>query len=190
MPHTHHTGFFVCIRYYWIEQIDLEYSQYYGLLKRRKKLKFWLNDKKKLFDSIMEYVGQRELREFTESQKTLYYWFYPYYPFSHPLHICRDSFLLFISPKSTPQIIPPPPYPPLSRFFLKDTLQLIQYHIQRLKNETHQSTFNAKARLDSANNYLDKTKKKKNKRERELNNKFNMQVKGKNFENKFAYKYG
>ena len=144
----------------------------------------------------MKYVKQRELREVEEKEKSdpFYFLFHFYHPYT-----CRRSNLCSLTP------LRPPPSPPLfSRFLVKevvtaDTLQLIRFHIQRLED---QPTFNARASLNSANNYLEnfneqkrdnfiKTGKKKNKRE--LNNKFNkfnMKVERKNFKNKFSHKYG
>ena len=57
---------------YWIEQIDLEYSQYYYL--SIKKLQTWLNSKKKMFDSIMQYAEKRDgqLIHNSKCRKTCY----------------------------------------------------------------------------------------------------------------------
>ena len=140
-----------------------------------------------MFDSIMNYVEQRELRKFR------------HFSFDDILENIKLSFPPFPRRYRTPP--PSPLSPPLSRHFASIS-QLIQFHIQRLEYESRQTTFNAKTRLNSANNYFEnfneqkrdnfiKTKKKKD--ERELNNKFskfNMKIRGKDFKNKFAHKYG
>ncbi|CAB4391039.1 unnamed protein product [Rhizophagus irregularis] len=208
MPYTH-TGFTICNKYYWKEQLDSAYSQYYGLSKKKKEI--WLNNKKQIFDSIMNYVNKRELREIEEREKLDVYFCFYHHP--HLFHTCCDlhySLLnLRIQTPTRPSRPSRSPLPPLSRFFvkkIKDTPSAIpkflQFHIQRLENVSHQSSSNASIRLNSVNNFLEnsneqkrdnfiKTKKKKDKRE--LNNKFNrfsMKMKGKNSKNKFAHKYG
>lgn len=217
MPCTH-TGYFFCKKYYWKEKVDLAYSQYYGLFRKEKKI--WLDDKKQVFDSIINYVRQRELRKSEEKEKTRYYLLSPH----AYCDIIEDDFSFLYSFYSRRSLsAPPPPSPPLSRFFVQnvtkevkevekvekvekinnnDIPQLIQLHIKRLENESYQSTFNVRTRLNSANNYLEnsneqkrnnfiKTKKNKNKREPNNKlNKYNMKVRRKNFKNKFAYRYG
>ncbi|RIA99425.1 hypothetical protein C1645_869986 [Glomus cerebriforme] len=208
MPFTKDTDF--SCEYNWIEQIDHAYSQYYGLSKENKK--FWLDDKKHVFDSIMEYSKKRVLREKKSDWSFLLYFslcshcdfhfqlfLYRHFPPSPPLSKYLEDFDdTFQSTKILE--IPPP-------FFLEQNEskaedipipQLIQLHIQRLENELQQSTFNVGVSL--ANNYNEnsnkpkgnnfiKTKKKKNKRE--FHNRFNkLNMKGKNSKNKFAYKYG
>ncbi|UZO21587.1 uncharacterized protein OCT59_013974 [Rhizophagus irregularis] len=213
MPCTH-TGYFFCKKYYWKEQVDLAYSQYYGLLRKEKKI--WLDGKKQVFDSIINYIRRRELRKSEEKEKTKYH-------FLSPHTYCdtiEDDFSFLYSFYSRRSLsAPPPPSPPLSRFFVQsatkevkevekiekvekvnnnDVPHLIQLHIKRLENESYQSTFD----VNSANNYLEnsneqkinnfiKTKKNKNKKKRNNKlNKYNMKVRGKNFKNKFAYRYG
>jgi hypothetical protein len=194
MPYTH-TGFIICNKYYWIEQIDLAYYQYYGLSEKKKKI--WLDNSRHIFDSTMNYVRQRHLREFEGREKLGdYLYFYP-----HLSHCCYLFPLHIITPSRPSRL----PLPPLSRYFVKTPLttsNLLQFHIQRLENEPHQSSFNARIRLNSVNNFLENSneqkrdnfiniKKKKDKRELNNNfNNFNMKMKGKNFKNKFSHKYG
>ncbi|GES83991.1 hypothetical protein GLOIN_2v1868709 [Rhizophagus clarus] len=209
MPYTHMSDFIVCRRYYWIEQIDFAYSQYYSLSKKKKKI--WLDDKKIVLDSIMNYASQRELREYEERKNSWDY--YPFYlllppPSPYSSHKCFEFPIRLRSPVSSRSSRPP--LPPLFRVFENAPLsmsQILHYHIQRLENESHQTSFNVRTKLNSLNNFLGnrneqerdnfmKTKKKKGKGE--LKNKFhnnklnksNMKMKGKNFKNKFAYKYG
>ena len=47
-------------KHYWIKQIDFEYSQYCGLSGTN--LRSWLDDKKRIFDSVKEFVRKREER--------------------------------------------------------------------------------------------------------------------------------
>ena len=45
-------------KHYWIKQIDFEYSQYCGLSETN--LQSWLDDKKRIFDSVKKFVRKRE----------------------------------------------------------------------------------------------------------------------------------
>jgi hypothetical protein len=214
MPCTH-TGYFFCKKYYWKEQVDLAYSQYYGLSIKEKKS--WLDDRKQVFNSIMNYVRQREIRKSKEKEQA---GFQRYLLFPHVYcDIIEDDFSYLYSYCSRP---PPssPPAPPLFKFFVQsvdkevknvkkvekvekvnnnnDMPQLIQLHIKRLENESHQSIFNVNSANDCLENFNEQKRNNFNKNEnkkdkRELNNKFykfNIKVKGKNVKNKFAYKYG
>ncbi|GBC09503.1 hypothetical protein RclHR1_08910007 [Rhizophagus clarus] len=199
-----HVGYFFCEKYYWKEQVDLAYSQYYGLSKKRKKN--WLKDKKQEFDSIMNYVRQRELRK----EKARYFQGHFLSPYTY--WDTMDDLLYFYSQPSLsyplfPSLPSPPPSPPLSRFFVQsvikevkkvekvekvnnnDVTQLIEHHIKRLESESHQTTFNERSVSDYLENSNEQRRnnfvKPKNKQD-----KFNMKMKGENFKNKFAYKYG
>ena len=152
-------------RYYWIEQIDLMYSQYHGL--SRKRLQTWLDDKRKVFDSIMKYAEER-----------------------NQFNLSYISLCILLSPVLTPLPsslllpLPSPPPPPLSRFL--DISWLIQFHVRRLENEFHQSTckqINMKANL---NDFINNTKIEKRRKFYNKDNKSNM--KGKDFKNKYARK--
>ncbi|GBC04827.1 hypothetical protein RclHR1_00590013 [Rhizophagus clarus] len=179
MPYTH-VGLIVCSKYYWIEQLDFAYFQYHSLSKSEKKI--WLKNKKRVFDSIMNYVKQRELREYREKSFFRNWFFFP--------HNC-DMLLENTRSSSSSSL---PPSPPLFRFFAKDLPQLIHYHIQRLESEPSKSTFGIKL-----HDYKNSNERKRDKRvnfiktrkmgEKEPRNKFNRcNMKGKNF--KFSYKYG
>jgi hypothetical protein len=170
MPYTH-VGFIVCCKYYWIEQVDYAYYQYYGLSKSEKEI--WLKNKKRVFNSLMNYVRERQLREYRE--KSFRNWFF------FPHNCDGESYLLDERPTSTPS-------PPLFRFFPKDLPKLIQYHIQRLEIESslEHDNENSNDRKNDKNVNFAKTRKRDKK---ELLNKFN-NMKGKNFRNKFSYKYG
>ncbi|GBC23130.2 hypothetical protein GLOIN_2v1868709 [Rhizophagus irregularis DAOM 181602=DAOM 197198] len=126
LPYTH-VGFIVCSKYYWIEQVDLAYYHYYNLSKSKKKI--WLKNRKRIFDSIMNYVKQRELREYKERSFFRNWFFFP--------HNCDMPINSSESRFSPP---PLPPSPPLFRFFANDIPQLIQYHIQRLEYESSEPT--------------------------------------------------
>ncbi|RIA99424.1 hypothetical protein C1645_857132 [Glomus cerebriforme] len=205
MPYTYNAGYGTCKRYYWIEQIDHAYSQYYSLSKKMKKS--WLNDKKHIFVSLMEYSMKRDVLK-----EKIYFFSYFYFRYAcRHLNYYHSSFL---RPYSPPSIPPSLLYPPLSRHLGKnvnvfqlvkfprsystlsgnlkknkpkvdDISQLIQFHIKRLENELHQSIFNVGVRL--TNNNLIKIQKQKSKSE--FYNKFNTK-KGKNSKNKFVHKYG
>ncbi|GBC09502.1 hypothetical protein RclHR1_08910006 [Rhizophagus clarus] len=205
MPCTH-TGYFLCKKYYWKEQVDLAYTQYYGLSKKKKK-KNWLENKKQEFDSIMNYVRQRELRKSREK----YFQEFFLYPHTYCDIIEDDISYLYSHYLRTPLS---PPLPPLSRFFIQDATkevkkvekiekvnnndipQLIQLYIKRLENESQQSTFNIRKKLNNCLENSNERKKdnfikiKNKKDKRELNYKFNMKMRGKDFKNKFAYIYG
>ena len=56
MPYT----YYFYGKYYWVEQIHFAYSQYYSLSKED--LKSWLDDKKLIFESTMEYSTQRAIK--------------------------------------------------------------------------------------------------------------------------------
>ncbi|CAB4391032.1 hypothetical protein RhiirA5_394557 [Rhizophagus irregularis] len=60
MPHT----YYFYGKYYWIEQIHIAYSQYYSLSKED--LKTWLDSKKLIFDSTMEYATKRGMKHDTK----------------------------------------------------------------------------------------------------------------------------
>ena len=47
-------------KHYWIKQIDFEYSQYCGLSGTN--LQSWLDDKKRILDSIKKFARERENR--------------------------------------------------------------------------------------------------------------------------------
>ncbi|CAB4410888.1 unnamed protein product [Rhizophagus irregularis] len=88
-----------CVRvhklHYWKEQIDLLYSQYCGL--SRENLQTWLDDKKRMLDSLIKYVEQRESKEAN---------------FRHEFEVDHSNILNFFS--SLPQPLPsdPPSRPP------------------------------------------------------------------------------
>jgi hypothetical protein len=48
-------------RYYWIEQIDFEYSQYCDLSETNSQS--WLDDKKRIFNSVNKFIGKRSTAE-------------------------------------------------------------------------------------------------------------------------------
>ncbi|GBC09499.1 hypothetical protein RclHR1_08910003 [Rhizophagus clarus] len=160
MPYTHISSI---TRYYWRKQIDFAYSQYYSLSKKKKKI--WLNDKKIVLDSIMNYAKQRrqrELREYEERKKS------------------RNDYPFYFHP--------PPQFPivrrPLSPFFL-----FRRIHVPLFDN------FLGNHDEQESDNFIETKKKKgkgelKNKFHNNKLNKSNMKMKGKNFKNKFAYKYG
>jgi hypothetical protein len=186
MPYSS-AGYIFCEYYYWIEQIDLAYSQYYGLSETNQQS--WLRDKRLTLDSIMKYVNKRK-RKLRRNG-----WYLRYHRLR--LYSSPPNPIRFILPPLSPPITSPPP-PPLSRFL--DLSQIIQFHIQRLENHsTYQqmeivevdSEINCH-KNDKPNNFISNAKKsKKNKRGTKIYdkcNKFNM--KGKHSKNKFAHKYG
>ncbi|RIA89832.1 hypothetical protein C1645_824228 [Glomus cerebriforme] len=104
-----HSGYIYCKRYYWKDQIVFEYSQYYGLSKKSKK--FWLDNKKRMFDSIMNYAEQREF-------KTREHGFIFFYPHSHSnCYFIRDEHYLSTRP------FPPTPPSPFQLFRFLATFQ-------------------------------------------------------------------
>jgi hypothetical protein len=204
MPYSH-TGYYICKRYYWKEQVEFAYLRYFGLSKIEKIT--WLCDKVRAVKSIMKYVRKREFGEERFFSRFRRFFFQPH-------AYCDADILLYIPFISQYPPQSPPPFSPFPPLFVqsvvkevknvekvKDISQLIQFHIKRLKNESYQFTFNEKTKLDAVNNFLKnsskerkrnnfiKTKKKKVKGELN-NNELIMKMKGKNFKNKFAHKYG
>src|ERR1043165_6786671 len=50
-------------RYYWIKQIDFEHSQHLSFFQHdlsKERLQYWLDDRKNMFDSIMEYAKAKK----------------------------------------------------------------------------------------------------------------------------------
>jgi hypothetical protein len=162
-------------KYYWKEQIDFAYSQYSGLSEKEKKI--WLDDKKQIFYSIKRYVRQREFLKYMEKRKKRSITINPVYS-THFMYRPRRRVNREVKNGEIEKV----------EKVNNDMPQLIQL----------QSNF----KVNSANNYLEnsneqkknnfiKTEKKKDKRESNNGfNKFNMKVKGKNYKNKFAHKYG
>jgi hypothetical protein len=159
--------------YYWTEQIVLAYSQYNNLSKEN--LQSWLNDKKRTFDSIMEYV---ERRKPSEEISYLFPMFFDR-DFSDWRRIRRiyESTCLICENWVSNDI---------------ENVQLFQFHIQRLENQLTCCCSQAnikKDRLHIKNNYHKNSNgSKRCNYIKSKNNKFN--VKGKNFKNKIFYRYG
>ncbi|GES92468.1 hypothetical protein GLOIN_2v1868710 [Rhizophagus clarus] len=169
-------------KYYWAEQIAFAYSQYNNLSKEN--LQSWLNDKKLVSDSLMEYAERRKLNE----EKI------GYPPFSF------DSLTIFSTSL-------------FDRDFgdwmdritwiyrrcwvyenctntnnVENAQQLVQFHIQRLENEAtcRCNKVNIKDGLRLKRNYHKNFN--ESKRNNYIkNNKFNMN--GKYFKNKLLYRY-
>ena len=56
-------------KHYWIKQIDFEYSQYCGLSGTN--LQSWLDDKKRILDSIKKFARERENRNSTRRRRCI-----------------------------------------------------------------------------------------------------------------------
>lgn len=167
--------------YYWIEQIDLAYSQYNNLSKEN--LQSWLNVKKRMFDSIMEYA---ELRKLNEEKLNRFPFSFDSLPiFSEPLFDRYFSDLIgrinriyesicWVCENCTNNDI-------------ENVQQLVQFHIQRLENQPTCccSQTNIKVGLQLKNSYHKNHKNSKRNNYIKTRNK-----KGKNFRKKLFYRYG
>ncbi|CAB4391048.1 unnamed protein product [Rhizophagus irregularis] len=175
--------------YYWIEQIDLAYSQYNNLSKEN--LQSWLNDKKRTFDSIMEYA---ELRKLNEEKLNRFPFSFDSLPIFSETLFNRDfrdfssdwigrinqiyRSMCWVCENCTNNDI-------------ENVQQLVQFHIQRLENQPTCccSQTNIKVGLQLKNNYhKNSNESKRNNYIKTRNNKSNM--KGKNFRKKLFYRYG
>ena len=186
-------------KYFWIEQIDLEYRQYFDLLKKRKnkkKLKSWLDNKKQMFDSIMEYDydHKKQNRSFFFSD----FWGY---------NFRRKNIYFNISTSTTPFQLPPTPLllsilikndvPPLSTLIKNDELivppllfhiliknyllglNLTRPHIKRIEYELLNELNKFKHKQE--NDFINAKRKKHSKRKFYEFQKLNMKGKNSNF---------
>ncbi|CAB4377935.1 unnamed protein product [Rhizophagus irregularis] len=96
IPYRHHVGFFDNEILYWEKQIDLIYSKYCNLPKEN--LQSWLNDRKHIFNSIMEYSKQRISKDKADTPYVPSLNFWPPISMLEPVELPSLSFI--------PQFIP------------------------------------------------------------------------------------